>query len=275
VTSTPATERPRASADAGPSGVIAIDKPSGWTSHDVVAVVRGVLGVKRVGHGGTLDPLATGLLPILVGAATKFVERLHTAPKVYAARVRFGNETTTDDREGKVTRVAPAPVREDAESALGRFRGVISQVPPAYAAVKVDGRPAYARARAGETVTLAAREVQVMRLDVTDWSSDGDLGLLVVCSSGTYVRSLARDLGRATGSAAHLSGLRRLAVGALEVSDATGIEELRRAGKDAALARLRPVGDELLALPERYLREPADRLVTASTSSMQRHEGTE
>lgn len=257
------------------TGVLAVDKPEGWTSFDVVAVSRRVFAVRKVGHGGTLDPLATGVLPVLVGPATKFVERLHTATKVYAALVRFGAETTTDDREGEVTRESPAPARADAESALAGFRGVIAQVPPAFAAVKVGGRPAYARARAGETMTLAAREVQVMRLDVTDWSSEDDLGLLVVCSSGTYVRSLARDLGRAAGSAAHLAGLRRLAVGALEVSGATGIEDLRRAGKEAALARLRPVGDDLLALPARYLSEPADRLVTSSTSSMIRREGTE
>ncbi len=245
----------------GPKGLLLVDKPAGWTSFDVVAVARKVVGVRRVGHGGTLDPLATGLLPVLVGPATKFVERLHTAPKVYAALVRFGRETTTDDREGTITRESPAPTQDDAESALAGFRGVISQRPPTYAAVKVGGRRAYARARAGETIELAAREVRVSRLDVTRWSTDTDLGLLVVCSSGTYVRSLARDLGRAAGSAAHLAGLRRLAVGALEVSDAIGIEELRRDGRDAALARLLPARDELLTLHARYLMEPADKLV--------------
>jgi len=244
-----------------PAGVLAIDKPAGWTSHDVVAVVRGVLGEKHVGHGGTLDPLATGLLPVLVGSATKFVERIHTAPKVYAAVVRFGSETATDDAAGAVTAEAPPPERSRAEAALAGFRGAISQVPPAYAAVKVGGRTAYSRARAGETVALAAREVQVLRLDVTAWSSDADLGLVVVCSSGTYVRSLARDLGRACGSAAHLASLRRLAVGALDVSGAVGIERLRREGRDAALARLRAADDALLALDDRYLTAPAGTLV--------------
>ena len=243
------------------SGVLAVDKPAGWTSFDVVAVARRTLGIRRVGHGGTLDPAATGLLPILVGAATKFTERLHTAPKVYLALVRFGTETDTDDREGRVTRRSPAPTRGDAEAALDGFRGVITQTPPDYAAVKVGGRPAYARARAGETLTLAAREVQVHRLDVTRWSSEADLGLLVVCSSGTYVRSLARDLGRATGSTAHLAGLRRLAVGALEVSDATPIDVLRGEGQEAATARVRAVADELLVLPARYLTDPTDKLV--------------
>ena len=180
---------------------------------------------------------------------------------MYAALVSFGHETDTDDREGKVTRQADPPSRDAAEAALAEFRGVIQQIPPAYAAVKVGGRPAYARARAGETVVLAAREVQVLRLDVTRWSGEHDLGLLVVCTSGTYVRSLARDLGRAAGSAAHLAGLRRLAVGALEVSDATSVDALRRGGREAATARIRPLGDELLALDSRYLREPAGKLV--------------
>ena len=117
------------------------------------------------------------LLPILAGAGTRFTERLHTAPKVYAAFVRFGTETDTDDRDGKATRTAPPPSRADAESALAGFRGLITQTPPDYAAVKVGGRPAYARARAGETLTLAARQVQVNRLDVTRWSSDAELGL--------------------------------------------------------------------------------------------------
>ena len=249
------------------SGVLAIDKPASWTSFDVVAVARKVLGIRRVGHGGTLDPMATGLLPILVGSGTKFFDRLHDAPKVYAAVVRFGSEMDTDDATGKMTREARPPARADAEAALSAFRGVIQQTPPAYAAVKVGGRPAYARARSGEAVELAAREVQVTRLDVTKWNGDADLGLLVVCSSGTYIRSIARDLGRGAASAAHLLALRRLAVGALEARSATPIEALRREGHDAALARVRPVGDELLALDPRYMNEPADRLVMAETTT--------
>ncbi|MDQ2952492.1 MAG: tRNA pseudouridine(55) synthase TruB [Chloroflexota bacterium] len=224
-------------------------------------MARGILGIRRVGHGGTLDPLATGLLPILVGTATKYFDRLHEARKVYAAIVSFGHETDTDDREGTATRESARPSHDAVEAALLAFRGVIQQTPPAYAAVKVGGRPAYARARAGETVVLAAREVQVHRLDITRWSGEDQLGLLVVCSSGTYIRSLARDLGRAAGSAAHLGGLRRLAVGALEVGDAVGVEALRRDGREAATARIRPLGDELLALDGRYLREPAGTIV--------------
>lgn len=245
------------------TGILVIDKPEGWTSHDVVAVARGVLGTRRVGHGGTLDPLATGVLALLVGETTRATERLHTAPKVYDALVRFGSETATDDREGGATRSAAAPTtRSSVEEGLAALRGFIQQVPPAYAAVKIGGRTAYSRARSGETVTLAAREVQVHRLEMTEWTPP-DARMLVVCSSGTYVRSLARDLGRSLGSAAHLAALRRLAIGALDIADAVGVEELRAAGQDAAVARLRPMTDETVVLPRRYLDEAAGRLVGA------------
>lgn len=245
-----------------PAGVLPIDKPIGWTSHDVVAVVRSVLGIRKVGHGGTLDPLATGLLPVLVGSATKFADRLHTAPKVYAARLRFGHETTTDDREGAPTIVAPPPDHDAAalSAALGSFRGTITQVPPDYAAVKVAGRPAYARARAGETLTLTPRQITVHRLDLGRWDGT-DLDLIIVCSTGTYVRSLARDIGRALGSAAHLAALRRLAVGALEAEAAIGIEALRAGGSAAALLRIVPADDRILALPARYGEVAADGLL--------------
>ncbi len=246
--------------------MLAIDKPEGWTSHDVVAVVRGVLGTKRVGHGGTLDPQATGLLPVVVGAATKFADRIHEATKVYDALIRFGAETATDDREGAVTRErgVPSLVADSIEPALAALRGVITQTPPQYAALKVGGRPAYARARGGETVALAARTVQVFRLDVIEISPP-DLRLLVVCSSGTYVRAIARDLGRALGSAAHLAALRRLAVGALESRDALTPDQLRARGAEAK-ALLRPANEDLLTLDPRFLRVSAATIVGAGES---------
>lgn len=226
-------------------------------------MARGVLGIRRIGHGGTLDPLATGLLALLVGETTRETERLHTAPKVYDALVRFGSETATDDREGETTRSAAAPQGASSiEIALAPLRGAIQQVPPAYAAVKVGGRTAYSRARAGETIELAAREVQVHRLEMTDWIPP-DARLLIVCGSGTYVRSIARDLGRSLGSAAHLAGLRRLAIGALDVVDSIGIEALRAAGREAAISRLRVMDDSTLALPRRYLEESAGKIVGA------------
>jgi len=244
-----------------PDGVLPIDKPLGWTSFDVVAVARRALGAKRVGHGGTLDPLATGLLPLLVGSATKFADRLHTASKVYAALVTFGSETTTDDREGAVTRDAPIPALSEPEldAALDAFRGLISQVPPAFAAVKVAGRRAYSRARGGETLELAARPVTIERLAIASWEPPS-LRLLVVCSTGTYIRSLARDLGRSTGTAAHLGGLRRLAVGALTLDDAMTVDALR--GTPAA-ARLLQADDRILPLAERFREAPAAELLSS------------
>jgi tRNA pseudouridine55 synthase len=247
--------------------VLAVDKPEGWTSHDVVAVVRGVLGTRHVGHGGTLDPQATGLLPVLVGTATKFADRIHEATKVYDALVRFGTETATDDREGRVTCEATVPVldAQTVDAALVPLRGVITQVPPQYAALKVSGRPAYARARGGETVDLAARTVQVFRLDVIAISPP-DLRLLVVCSSGTYVRSIARDLGRALGSAAHLAGLRRLAVGALEARDALTPDQLRARGREATTL-LRAANEDLLTLDPRFMERSADKIAGAGESA--------
>ena len=244
---------------ATPNGVLAIDKPLGWTSFDVVAVARGALGAPRLGHAGTLDPLATGVLPLLVGSATKFADRLHTAPKVYAALVAFGGETTTDDREGRPTWEAPVPghTERELEAAIEPFRGPISQVPPAFAAVKVGGRRAYARARSGEAVALEARPVTIERLAIASWEPPA-LRLLVVCSTGTYIRSLARDIGRATGSAAHLGGLRRLAVGALTVDDATSVETLR--GMPDAI-RLREADDRILPLADRFREAPAAELL--------------
>ncbi|MHB8632252.1 MAG: tRNA pseudouridine(55) synthase TruB [Candidatus Limnocylindria bacterium] len=243
-----------------PNGVLAIDKPLGWTSFDVVAIARRSLGAKRVGHGGTLDPLATGVLPLLVGPATKFADRLHTASKVYAALVTFGGETTTDDREGTATRQADPPrlSAEALDAALDAFRGELAQVPPAFAAVKVRGRRAYARARSGETVELAPRTVTVERLAVASWEPPA-LRLLVVCSTGTYIRSLARDLGRAVDSAAHLGGLRRLAVGALTIEGALSVDALR--GTPHAL-RIRAVDDHILPLAERFRVAPAEELLS-------------
>jgi tRNA pseudouridine55 synthase len=239
----------------------------GWTSHDVVAVARGAFGARRVGHGGTLDPQASGVLPLLVGGATKCADRLHQAHKVYDALVRFGAETATDDREGAVTREAAVPNLNPAtlDSALATFRGFIEQIPPQYAALKVDGRTAYSRARRGETVDLAARRVQVLRLDVTS-HTQSDVRLLVVCSSGTYIRAIARDLGRALGSAAHLAALRRLAVGAFEIREALSVDMLRSQGREA-VARLRPASEDLLMLAPAYLEVPAATIVGAGESS--------
>lgn len=242
--------------------MLAVDKPSGWTSHDVVAVARRAFGVRRVGHAGTLDPLATGVLPLVVGSATRQADALHAAPKVYAAVVRFGAETTTDDREGSLRReAAPPDVTEPVlDAALGPFRGDIEQVPPDYAAVKVDGRRAYQLARAGLAVAVAPRVVRIERLAIASWRPSA-LRLLIVCGSGTYVRALARDIGRHLGSAAHLAALRRLAVGSLEARDSLDVGSIRAGAPAALAARLRPMDDRLIRLDERYRAEPAGDLL--------------
>lgn len=246
---------------ASPSGVLAVDKPAGWTSFDVVAVVRRAIGVKRVGHGGTLDPLATGLLPVLVGRATRFADQLHRASKVYAALLLFGQETTTDDTEGALRRDAAVPALDaDAlDAVLGGFRGEILQTPPIYSALKVGGRRAYRAARAGEQLTLEPRRVRIDRLEIASWRPPS-LRLAIVCSSGTYIRALARDIGRGCGSAAHLGALRRLAVGTLTVNDAVAPGLVRAEGASVA-ARLRPADDGLLDLDDRYRTLSAEELL--------------
>ncbi|MDE3102540.1 MAG: tRNA pseudouridine(55) synthase TruB [Chloroflexota bacterium] len=218
-----------------------------------MAVVRATLRVRRVGHGGTLDPLATGLLPVLVGGATKYAERLHTAPKVYAAEVRFGSETTTDDREGGIRREGPVPAVDRAaiDRALEAFRGETLQTPPDFAALKLGGKRAYAIARSGAPVALAPRPVRIERLAIASWGPPS-LRLLVVCGSGTYVRALARDIGRALGSAAHLGALRRLSVGGLTVDDAVDVGKIRALGQVALAGRLRAADDRLLEMDDRY-----------------------
>ena len=254
---------PRALQAQPASGVLAVDKPAGWTSFDVVAVVRKAVGAKRVGHGGTLDPLATGLLPVLIGSATRFSDSLHRASKVYAALVLFGRETTTDDAEGSVRREAAVPDldRDALNDALDAFRGEILQTPPAFSAVKVAGRRAYRAARAGEEVRLEPRRVRIDRLEVASWRAPA-LHVLIVCGSGTYVRSLARDIGRACGSAAHLGALRRLAVGALTVDDAVDPGKIRAAGAVVA-DRLRPADDRIIVLDDRYRIASAEELLEA------------
>jgi len=206
-------------------GVLVIAKPAGPTSHDVVALVRRLAATKRVGHGGTLDPFASGVLPLFLGRATRLVEYHLGDRKGYRATVCFGASSTTDDLEGELTPTdAPAPSRPAVEAALATFLGPISQRPPAYSAIKVAGRRAYAMARAGEHVELASREVTIHRLEIVEWDgTDPDRPIAVVgveCSAGTYIRALARDLGEAVGGAAYLGALVRTASGPFRLDDA-------------------------------------------------------
>lgn len=200
------------------SGLVVVDKPGGMTSHDVVARVRRACGTRKVGHAGTLDPMATGVLVLGVNRATRLLGHLTLTEKAYGATVRLGAATTTDDAEGEVVEeTSAAEVTEvDVTGALSRFRGEIQQVPSSVSAIKVGGVRAYARARRGEDVALEARTVTIHELDVDDVRRTGeflDVDLRVRCSSGTYVRAIARDLGAALGVGGHLTALRRTAVG--------------------------------------------------------------
>jgi tRNA pseudouridine55 synthase len=218
-----------------PEGLLLVDKPSGWTSHDVVARIRRVCGTRRVGHAGTLDPMATGVLVLGVGRATKLLTFLVGCDKGYAATVRLGESTITDDAEGDVVASADASEvsRAALDGAVAQLTGAIQQVPSSVSAIKVDGKRSYARVRSGEDVRLAARPVTVSRFAVLDVRPAGsclDVDIEVDVSSGTYVRALARDLGSALGVGGHLTALRRTRVGRFAVDDAVPLEELEPGG---------------------------------------------
>lgn len=239
-----------------------MDKPSGPTSHDVVAAVRRGTGEKRVGHAGTLDPLATGLLVIMLGAATRLSEYLLNKDKRYLARVRFGQSTNTYDATGEITATSDAiPSREQVEAALAAFRGVIQQRPPAFSAIRRGGQRAYALARRGAALELAPRPVIIHRLSLADWSPP-DCSLDVTCSAGTYVRSLAHDLGQALGCGAHLAALQRTASGHFRLEDAITLDVLRAAFAAGDWQRyLVPMDAALPDWPEMHLSEEESRRV--------------
>ncbi|MFD6156588.1 tRNA pseudouridine(55) synthase TruB [Nocardia sp. NPDC060256] len=225
----------------GLGGLLIVDKGSGMTSHDVVAKCRKLLHTKKVGHAGTLDPMATGVLVLGVERATKLLGLLTLTTKAYTATIRLGQATTTDDAEGEVLATAPALQLADAEIAAhtAKLTGDIEQVPATVSAIKVNGERAYARHRAGEEVQLAARPVTVSRFDILARRdvADGefvDLDVIVECTSGTYVRALARDLGAALGVGGHLTALRRTRVGPFTLEHARTLAELATAADSAA-----------------------------------------
>lgn len=229
-------------------GLVVVDKPASWTSHDVVGKLRKVYRQKRVGHAGTLDPDATGVLLVGLGRVTRLLRFLQDAPKTYRGRVALGVATDTLDAAGEVLEREPMPVeREQVEAVARRFVGEIEQLPPMVSAVKVGGRKLYEAARRGEDVERAPRRARVDRLEVEAYEPGPFpvATVLVDCSSGTYVRALAADLGTALGGCAHLAALRRLAVGPFSVDEASTVEEIERA-PDAPV--LRPV-DALRGMP--------------------------
>jgi tRNA pseudouridine55 synthase len=254
----------RSSLGPGLDGILVVDKPIGPTSHDLVGLVRRLAATKRVGHGGTLDPFASGVLPLFLGKATRVVEFHLADHKAYRATVCFGASSTTDDLEGELTVAeGPAPTRDAVLAALPGLTGEIRQRPPAYSAIKVGGRRAYAMARAGETVELAERTVTIDALELVDWDAaepDRPIAILDVrCTAGTYVRALARDLGERLGNAAYLGALRRTAAGPFQAEDAIALDTVRAAAADGAeglLPLLRPIDDGLDRFPEVVLTGP-------------------
>jgi tRNA pseudouridine55 synthase len=214
-----------------PPSLLLVDKPAGMTSHDVVAIARRVMGVRKVGHAGTLDPMATGLLVLGVGAATRLLGHLSGSDKTYEATVRLGQRTVTDDREGEVlATTSAAGVTEDAvRAALAAQVGPLQQVPSSVSAVKVDGKRSYDRVRAGEEFELAARSVTVHSLDVHRIARPTpdlvDVDVTVSCSTGTYIRAIARDAGTALGVGGHLTALRRTSSGPFDTTQARPVED--------------------------------------------------
>jgi tRNA pseudouridine55 synthase len=229
------TSRPNA--EQAESGIVVIDKPAGWTSHQVVAKIRRIANTRKVGHAGTLDPMATGVLVIGIGKATRLLGYLALTEKAYQATVRLGISTVTDDADGTVTSATGADWLSDdqIEAAVAGLRGQGMQVPSAVSAIKIEGVRAYAKVRSGQEVDLAPRPVTIDRFEVVgrfDLEVDGvavvDLDVIVECSSGTYVRALARDVGSILGTGGHLTALRRTCVGPFTIKDAQTLEETER-----------------------------------------------
>ena len=228
------------------SGWVILDKPVGMTSTQGVGAVRRLFDARKAGHAGTLDPLASGCLPIALGEATKTVPYVMDGRKVYEFAVRFGAETATDDTEGAVTETSDhRPTTEEIEAALPVFTGEIEQVPPKFSAIKIDGERAYDLARDGEDVELEARTITVYSLDLVERPDADTVVLEAECGKGTYVRAIARDLGRHLGSRAHVVALRRLVVGPFEEADFVTLDDLRAAAEESPAgtpdALLRPI----------------------------------
>jgi len=251
-------------------GVLLLDKPVGPSSSAVLQAVKRLFNAEKAGHAGTLDPLASGLLPLLFGEATKFAQFGLDSIKEYRAQIRLGVLTETGDAEGKVLeRRAVDVTTNDAVRALARFRGPIEQVPPMYSALKHGGRPLYALARAGQTVERAARRITIHELEQLEFSADL-LQLRVKCSKGTYVRQLAVDIGAELGTVAHLEALRRTAVAGFRLDAAVTLDDLQALGEEARVAWLLPADSLLEDLPRLDLAaEPSQRFLNGQAVALQ------
>jgi tRNA pseudouridine55 synthase len=236
-------------------GVILLDKPVGFSSNDALIKVKGLFRAPKAGHTGTLDPFATGLLPLCFGEATKFSHDLLESDKTYETLVHLGVSTTTGDTEGEVTATKPVDVTvAQIEAVLAQFRGPIAQVPPMYSALKRDGKPLYEYARAGITLEREARDVTIHTLELLDYTAPF-LRLRVACSKGTYIRVLGEDIGHALGCGAHLNALRRTTVGALTLANSVTIDTLVALEQEARGQWLQPVDSLLVTFPEVVLPE--------------------
>jgi len=220
-----------------PNGIIIIDKPSDWTSMDVCAKLRGIFREKRIGHAGTLDPMATGILPVFVGRATRAVEFTEDYDKEYVAGLRLGVVTNTQDTTGEILEEKPVTVtREDVEKVLAQFRGPIQQIPPMYSAIKIGGKKLYELARKGKEVERKPRSITIQELEVVEQVSQTDYVLRVSCSKGTYVRTLCHDIGQALGCGGTMSSLRRTRVGPFR--EGISLEQVQRAADEQRAAEL-------------------------------------
>ena len=229
-----------------PNGIIIIDKPAGWTSMDVCAKLRGILHEKRVGHAGTLDPMATGVLPVFVGQATKAVSFAENGRKVYEAVLLLGRVTDTQDTSGETLEERAVTVTaDDVAAALPRFLGEIEQIPPMYSAIKVNGQKLYDLARQGKEVARKPRRITIYGLALTEDMGGGRYALRVECSKGTYIRTLCHDLGQALGCGGCMAALRRTEASGFRIDEAVTIEDVQRAGE----ALLRPLDSQFRAYP--------------------------
>lgn len=242
------------------NGIMLIDKPCDWTSHDVVGKLRGILHERRIGHSGTLDPMATGLLVVFVGRATRAVEFAEADSKEYIAGLRLGISTDTQDITGNTLKSSNSlPSKAELEQALSAFKGEISQIPPMYSAIKVGGRKLYELARRGESVERKPRRVTIDKLDIIG-ENESDYVLDVVCSKGTYIRTLCNDIGDTLGCGGCMSSLRRVKAGAFSIEKAHTIDEIQAAADNGGLDEIIiPVDRLFSAYPELTVRDTAEK----------------
>lgn len=233
-----------------PSGVLLVDKDPGFTSHNAVALCRRILGTKKVGHCGTLDPMATGMLIVVIGKATKMQDMLMCEDKMYTATMKLGIETNSQDADGEVVaeKSTAGISRADIEAAFAHYHGEFDQVPPMYSAIKINGVPCYKLARKGQEVERKARHVRVIEYSITRVDLEAaEVDFTVHCSKGFYVRTYAHDIGQYLGCGAHLTALRRVRSGAFDISQAVDVPTLKASSREELLARLLPVEEVLAA----------------------------